>query len=141
LIIKILGTAVLPFDFILSAFYSHYDGSPTNRRVTIYLPTVIDGVNNRMNSVAVNAEKPGTIRNSATDNLDLRLEKAFNLPIGKLGFFVDAFNILGFRQLNLNLNNGGYIFTNGSFVRYPTYGQINSALGTRSFKFTLRYTF
>lgn len=141
LIIKLMGTAVLPYNILLSAFFSHYDGAPTNRTVMVYLPTVIDGVNNRTTSVTVNAEAPGTLRGAALDSFDLRLEKAFNLPIGRLGIYVDAFNILGFKQLNVNQNNGGYVYTNGTFVRYPTYGQINSALGVRSFKFTLRYYF
>jgi outer membrane receptor protein involved in Fe transport len=141
LIIKLMGTAVLPFNIVLSAFYSHYDGSPTNRTITVYLPEVINGVINRNPDATVNAEAPGTIRNPASDNLDLRLEKVFNLPVGKLGIYVDAFNILGLKQLYVNLNNGGYIYPDGSFVRYPTYGQINSATGVRSFKFTLRYYF
>jgi hypothetical protein len=141
LIVKLMGTAVLPFNVILSAFYSHYDGSPTNRTMTVYLPATIGGVPNRSTSVTVNAEAPGSIRNSSSDNLDLRLEKAFNLPLGRLGIYVDAFNILGLKQLNVNKNNGGYIFADGTFSRFPTYGLINSALGVRSFKFTLRYNF
>ncbi len=141
LIVKLMGTAVLPFDVILSAFYSHYDGAPANRTMTVYLPAAIGGVPNRLNDVTVNAEAPGEIRGASSDNLDLRLEKAFNLPVGRLGIYVDAFNILGFRQLNVNQNNGGYLFRDGTFSRFPTYGQINSASGVRSFKFTLRYNF
>jgi hypothetical protein len=141
LIIKLMGTAVLPYNILLSAFYSHYDGAPTNRTVTVYLPAVIGGVPNRNPNAIVNAEAPGTIRNPSSDNLDLRLEKAFNLPVGRLGIYVDAFNILGLKQLFINLNNGGYIFADGTFSRYPTYGQINSATGVRSFKFTLRFYF
>jgi hypothetical protein len=141
LIIKLMGTVVLPYNINLSASYSHYDGSPANRTVTVYLPSTIDGVPNRTPSVTVNAEAPGTIRNPASDALDLRLEKEFNLPVGKLGIYVDAFNILGLKQLYVNQNNGGYIFLDGSFSQYSTYGQIDSASGVRSFKFYVRYNF
>lgn len=141
LMIKLLGTVILPYNFVLSAYFNHMDGAPANRTLTVYLPTTIGGVPNRTSNVTVNAEAPGTIRGPANDILDLRLEKVFNLPVGRLGVYVDVFNILGSQQLYLNTNNGGYIYTNGTFSRFPTYGQINSATGVRSFQFTLRYSF
>jgi hypothetical protein len=117
------------------------DGTPTNRTLTVYFPATINGVAPKANSVVVNAEPPGTIRNPASDVLNLRLEKEFNLGFGVLGIYVDAFNILGFNRLTVNQNNGGYIYADGTFSPYTTYGQINTAEGIRSFLFTLRYHF
>jgi outer membrane receptor protein involved in Fe transport len=141
LMIKLMGTVILPYHFVLSAYFNHMDGAPTNRTLTVYLPTTIGGVPNKTTNVTVNAESPGTFRGPASDVLDLRLEKVFNLPIGKLGVYVDMFNILGFRQLYVNENNGGYVYVDGTFGRFPTYGLINSAEGVRSFMFTFRYNF
>jgi len=142
LMIKLMGTVVLPLDFVLSGYFRHIDGAPTNRTLTVYLPSTINGVPNRNATAVVRAEPPGTLRGPSEDILDMRLEKVFNLPFkGKLGVYVDAFNILGFKRLFVNLNNGGYIFRDGSFSVYPTYGKINSAEGVRSFLFTVRYTF
>jgi hypothetical protein len=53
---------------------------------------------------------------------------------------VDAFNVLGYSRVNMNINNGGYIYEDGSFESYPTYGLVNSVTGTRSFQFTLRFS-
>jgi hypothetical protein len=141
LMIKILGTVILPYNIVLSGYFNHMDGAPANRTLTVYLPTTIGGVPNRTTNVTVIAEAPGTLRGPSSDVLDLRLEKIFNLPLGRLGIYVDAFNILGFKQLYVNQNNGGYIYVDKTFSRFPTYGQINSASGVRSFLFTLRYSF
>ena len=54
---------------------------------------------------------------------------------------VDAFNILGFKSLAVVRNNGGYIYRDGSFSQFPTYGNINSAQGVRSYLFTFRFSY
>jgi len=141
LMIKILGTVTLPYNFLLSGYFQYMSGTPTNRTLTVYLPSTIGGVPNRYTSVDINAEAPGTIRGPSRNVLDLRLEKVFTLPFGRLGVYVDAFNVLGFKQLYVNQNNGGYIYQDGSFDVYPTYGLINTAEGVRSFLFTVRYNF
>jgi len=141
LMIKLLSTVTLPYKFLLSAYFQHMSGAPTNRTLTIYFPSSINGVPNRYTSAAVNAEEPGTLRGPTRTTLDVRLEKIFNLPFGRLGIYVDAFNILGYKQLHVNQDNGGYIYPDGSFEVYPVYGQINTAEGVRSFLFTVRYNF
>jgi len=117
------------------------DGTPTNRTLTVYFPSTVDGVAPKAASITVNAEAPGTIRNPTSDILNLRLEKEFKFGFGVLGFYVDAFNILGFNRLTVNQDRGGYIYADGTFSQYTTYGQINTAEGVRSFLFTMRYHF
>jgi len=141
LAIKLMGTVVLPYDIILSGYYRYASGGPGNRTMTVYLPSTIGGVPNRTGNVSVSAEAPGAFRGPSLSLLDLRLEKAFNLPLGRLGFYVDAFNILGWKSLVVNKNNGGEIFQDGTFQEFSTYGNINLARGVRSFLFTVRYSF
>lgn len=141
LMIKLMGTVILPLDLILSGYFRHLDGGPSNRTLMVYLPSVIDGVPNRWSDTTVRAEAPGTFRNPSVDMLDLRLEKVFNLSVGKLGFYVDAYNVLGYKSLTIDRDNGGYIYTDGDFEVYPTYGNINAVQGVRSFLFTVRFSF
>ena len=141
LIVKLMGTIILPYRINLSGYFVHMDGTPTNRTLTVYFPSTVGGVAPKSPNVTVNAEAPGTIRNPTSDLLNLRLEKEFKLGFGVLGFYVDAFNILGFNRLTVNQNNGGYLYADGTFSPFTTYGQINTAEGVRSFLLTMRYHF
>ena len=141
LMIKLMGTVIFPYDLVLSGYFRHISGGPMNRSLTVYLPATINGVANRNSTAAVRAEPPGTLRGPATDILDVRLEKVVKLPFGRLGFYVDAFNLLGYKNLAVVQNNGGYIYQDGSFEVFPTYGNINSVQGVRSFLFSVRYSF
>ena len=75
--------------------------------------------------------------------LDLRLEKAFHF--GKMNFslWADAFNILGYYYFTYPQSQlvGGNIYANGSFARFPRYGQPNAAFGTTEFSFGARIRF
>jgi outer membrane receptor protein involved in Fe transport len=150
--IKLMGTVKLPYGFNVSTFYRYMSGAPVaegessnptqyNRSMTVYFPKTVDGFAVKNASVKVKAEPIGSKRNSPTSLLDLRVEKVFRVPFGTLGFYVDVFNALGSYRLSMNQDPGGYIYADGSFSRYPTYGQVLIAEGARVIKLTLRYTF
>jgi hypothetical protein len=132
LMIKLMGTVILPYKIHLSAYFRHIDGSHVARTLTIYFPSTVGGYATKVPSVTVSAEPPGSKR---------YLEKQFSIGFGNLGVFVDVFNILGDKNLFMNINNGGYIYANGTFSRFPQYGRYNSVTGTRSLQFTLRFQF
>jgi outer membrane receptor protein involved in Fe transport len=151
--VKLMGTYSLPYGINLSAFYRFMSGAPMsegtvsggqipfNRTVTIYFPDTIDGFAVRDPSVTVFAEPSGSKRNSPTSILDLRLEKTLRVPYGTLGLSVDVFNIFGSYRLQMSQDPGGYIYTDGTFERWPTYGNVLSAEGSRVVKLTVRYLF
>jgi hypothetical protein len=141
LMIKLMGTVILPYEIHLSAYFRHLDGSHVARTLTVYFPSTVGGYATKVPSVTVLAEPPGSKRYAAEDNVDLRLEKQFSIGIGNLGVFVDVFNVFGYRNIYNNINNGGYIYADGSFSRFPLYGTNTSVTGTRSFQFTLRFQF
>lgn len=150
LIVKLMGTVKFPHKILLSAFYRHYDGAtqpvqfgwgPIVRTLTVYFPSTVEGYETKVPSVTVKAEPPGSKRFKAEDVLDLRLEKEFSLGFGRLGVYVDVFNVLGYSTLRVDINDGGYIYADGSFSSYPQYGRAISAQGLRSFQFTLRFRF
>lgn len=141
LMVKLMGTVTLPWDLILSGYYSYATGGPGNRTLTVYLPSVIDGVPNKSISAGVKAEAAGAFRGPNVSILDVRLEKVVRTPMGRFGFYVDAFNLLGWKSLAINKNNGGEIFLDGTFEVFPQYGNINAAQGVRYFLLTLRYSF
>jgi hypothetical protein len=141
LMIKLMGTVILPYGLHMSAYFRHLDGGLVARTLTVYFPATVGGYATKVPSVTVRAEPLGSKRYTGTDILDFRLEKQFPLGFGILGMFVDAFNILGNENIYMNINNGGYIYADGSFKTFPQYGRYNSVAGTRSFQFTLRLQF
>jgi hypothetical protein len=147
LVIKLYGSFVLPYNFVASFFLTHQSGTPWGRTVTVAPPTAWVAANNAQAlSYAVQVEPNGTRWRAADDNLDVRIEKSVKLGrFGKLGFFVDVFNLLGSQSLNLQVNPGGTwkpadagttagTYTPGSMI-------VTGVNGTRIFKFSLRFTF
>jgi len=150
LMVKLMGTLILPYNINLSAYYRYMSGSanahltrwrPITRTLTVFFPSSVDGFAPKYTSVTVNAEPSGSKRQSSISYLDIRLEKEFTLGFGRLGIYVDVINLLGFNRIISQLNNGGYLYPDGTFERYPTYGNILEAEGVRSFRFTLRFHF
>ncbi len=150
-VIKLFGTFELPYKIFASFFFNHYDGAPFQRTVTIYPPAAWAAANNvdTRYSYAINVETAGVRRTQGTDILDLRLEKTFNLgTYGRLGIFLDAFNILGFNQVLVNQNPAGTWRPTQPgeddakyFAPSASYKVVTGVQGTRQFKFSLRYTF
>ncbi|MCJ7579413.1 MAG: TonB-dependent receptor [Candidatus Aminicenantes bacterium] len=145
--IKIQSTVILPWDVIFSLYFNHRSGSPWARSVTVYLPDDTaykwDG-----DVYSVATEEIGTRRNPSLTTLDIRVEKRFHLGEAfTLGGYIDILNALGRSGYGIASNPGGYIdYSAGwdqppTFERYSSYGDVTSAYGNRTFKFSLRFTF
>lgn len=149
LLIKLLGTYKFPYDFYLSFFYTHMSGTPWARRVTIIPPPSWTQQKNASQTyVNVFLEEPGTRRNKAFDNLNIRIEKEFMLgKFGKLGAYIDVINALGNKYDIIDENDGGYWFPadektdQGIRVFSPTYKKIVSLSGVRAVRLSLRFSF
>ncbi len=153
LLIKLYGTVTLPYKIYLSGYYNHYDGSPWGRTVTIYAPTGWASRNNvntaLMASTSVYVETPGSRRGQGVDTLDLRVEKEFDLgKYGRIGVFLDAFNVLGFNRVFIGQDDAGTYRPSDENTNEPakltssgTYKQISGVEGTRMFKISIRYSF
>jgi len=149
LMIKIYGSFNVPLGFVTSFYYTHFEGTPYTRTVTVYPPSDWAAANNAGTwAQSVNVEAPGDRREQSTDNVDFRLEKEFRLPMGKVGMFLDVFNLLGNRYTFLGLNPGGNwrpaapgTAAGGTFSASGNYGRLSGIQGTRTFKFSLRFTF
>ena len=88
------------------------------------------------------AEPIGTRRHQARNQLDLGIEKVFNISsIGTLGVFLDITNAFGDSGYAANGDKGGRIYNDGTFQQWPTYGQLNDVWGLRTFKVSARFTF
>ena len=143
LLIKLQGTVQLPYGFNLSAFYSHASGAPWARSIAVQFPfdPGLD-ISSMGQFVTVNAETPGEHRLHSRNNMDVRVEKYFNIAsFGRIGVFLDVANIFGERFFEIDQDPGGYLYNNGFFLRWPTYGQFVTATGLRTFKLSARFTF
>ncbi len=139
LVIKLAGTYVSPFGLVLSFYFTHASGNPYNRviRVTGLAPWAEA-------QTYINTNTPGTERLPTRDNLDLRIEKSFNLGPGKLGLFLDIFNALNSGYIGYNNSYAGdmYYGVPGFFVPNTRYlSEITGLSGPRVFKASVRYTF
>jgi hypothetical protein len=81
---------------MFSFIFQHASGEPWARTVTVLPPAQWAAAKNvHMTGYRINVEAPGTRRTEAYDNLDIRIEKSFNLGPGRLALFADIFNLLG----------------------------------------------
>jgi hypothetical protein len=150
LVIKLHGTVNLPYGFVASFYYTHFDGSPWGRTITVYPPWNWAWANNvnPWYTWWVYVEKPGTRRTQATDNVDFRLEKRFSFgKYGTLGVFVDVFNLFGHSYIYTSQDPGGTWYPVdantkvGTYIPSPWYGKATGIRGSRVFKFSIRYEF
>jgi len=138
LVIKLLGTYQAPYGFNFSASYTYRSGYPYNRQVRVYY---LDPWSSYR---TVNTDTPGTSREPHRDNLDLRIEKSFNIGPAQFGLFIDIFNAL----------NSGYIDYYHGYAGRVNYGQqgrwvsntrflneISQLSAPRVFKLSLRLGF
>jgi len=140
--IKIQGSVILPLDFMLSAFYFHISGTPWARTLRINFPSDPQFDPTNPTNVTINAEAPGERRYRAFNNLDLRIEKFFNIKnVGRLGVFLDVLNALGENWFNINQDPGGTIYADGTFLKWPAYGDFTALNGLRTYKLSIRFTF
>ncbi|TRZ90062.1 TonB-dependent receptor [bacterium] len=146
--IKLYGSFDIPFGLIGSFFFRHATGTPFNRTVTIAAPQDWAAANNALAwDVYVQLEPRGARRNPPIDNLDVRLEKEFKLPFGKVGLFADVYNLLGNKYTQVGENPGGYWQPDGpntgsgSYAPDYYYGKVNGLRGVRIYKLSIRYSF
>ncbi len=142
--IKVMGTYLLPYGFVISAYLQHYSGTPWGRTISrVYFPADFPDV--QQTYVSLNAEPSGSQRRASITNLDLRIEKMFTLrAAGKIDIFLDIFNVGG---------QSGVIVDNDPAVRLrfdqtppvyevsSTYGDILGVYGVRSFRIGARWSF
>jgi len=142
--IKVMGTYLLPYDFVISAYLRHYSGIPWGRTISrVYFPADFPDV--QQTYVTLSAEAPGSQRRVSYTNLDLRVEKGFTIKGGgKFDLFLDIFNVGG---------RSGVIVDNDPAARLrfdqtppvyevsSTYGDVLSVYGVRSFRIGVRWSF
>jgi hypothetical protein len=141
--IKVMGSVILPFDIILTGYFQHRSGSPWRRTISrVYFPSSID---TQDSYASVATETTGSRRYPSVTYFDMRLEKSFTLgELGKLSFFVDAFNLMGRSGYNISQNPNPYIwpYRDPPEIELDTdYGLVTSCYGNRSFRFGARFVF
>jgi hypothetical protein len=146
LMVKLYGTFYLPYQIMFSFFYQHIDGSPWGRTVSVLPPEEWAAENNASTTgYTIKVDVPGTRQNESFDNLDIRLQKDFNIGPGTFGFYVDVFNLLGAYALTTSKNPGGTWRpaeeggTTGTFS--PASLGLRGFSGYRQIRFSIRYRF
>ncbi|MBN1223262.1 MAG: TonB-dependent receptor, partial [Candidatus Aminicenantes bacterium] len=105
-ILKVQGTYIFPLDFIFSAYYTLHSGVRWAR--STFVPVA-------QGPLEVLAEPSGTRNQDTVNNLDIRLEKSFNINQFRLRFWADIFNVF-------NQGYGDYIYaTDGTSFGLPLY--------------------
>ncbi len=146
IVVKLFGTFNLPYEFLFSFFYTHSDGAPWGRTVTVQPPADWAAAHNAASgSYNIYVQAPGSNWNEASDNLDLRLEKDFRVGPGKLAAFIDIFNLLGAYNLVVAQNPGGTWRPADANTAAGSYTPASLGLrgftGSRLLKFSVRYRF
>jgi hypothetical protein len=140
--LRLQGSVQLPIDFMLSAYYLYMSGAPYGRTLRVFFPSNTDYDPSNPPYVDVYAQAPGTYRHQSMNNLDIRLEKNFNIAKrAKLSIFLDALNVLGENWIDINQDLGGWILPDGSFVKWSNYGMATGINGMRTLKVSARFTF
>jgi hypothetical protein len=145
-VIKLYGTFKLPYQFMFSFFYLHTDGAPWGRTVTVNPPAAwVSAQKVKSTSYRINVEAPGARWNEASDNLDMRIEKDIKLGPGRLGAYIDIFNLLGAYNLTINKNPAGTWRPTDANTTSGTYTVGSLGLvgftGSRQIWFSLKYSF
>jgi len=149
LMIKLYGSFDIPWGFVASFFAIYNSGTPWARTVTVVPPAVWASANNTQQySYTMNLEIPGARREQDTTQVDFRLGKELNLwKSGKVGLYLDVFNVLGNRYVWAQGNTGGQWrpvdanTTQGTYTLAANYGKVTSVEGTRIFKFSVRVSY
>ena len=141
--VKLMGTIMLPYDFVLTGYLQYRSGSAWRRTLSrVYFPSSID---TQDDYAWVAPETYGTRRNRPYTMMDMRLEKSFSFgDYGKLSLYLDAFNLGGRSGVNVSQNPNPYIYPyrDPPEIELDTdYGLVTSAYGIRSFRIGARFTF
>jgi len=144
--VRLYGSFVLPYDLMFSFIFNHQDGGPWGRTVSVRPPTAWAAANNvNVLAYGIYVEPPGTRWEQPSDNLDIRMEKDFAVGPGKLGFYVDVFNLLAAYTITDVRNPAGTWLpvdvntTAGTYT--PGTTRVTGIIGTRLVKFSILYRF
>lgn len=142
--IKLMGTVMLPLDFVVTAYFQHRSGSPWGRNLArVYLPD--DAPTQSEYASGVNPEPVGTRRNPTRTTIDMRIEKSFSFgDYGKLSLYADIFNVGARRTMSINRNPNAeldYFADPPTYEHDPNYGRISSVYGVRSVRLGVRWSF
>ncbi len=141
--LKIMGSYILPYDFIVSAYFQARSGTGWGRTYDrVYFP---DDAPTQASYTYVRAEPDGTRWNPSYANLDLRIEKEFKFGKNyRFNLYADIFNVAGRSGYNINQNPYArlYFFDDPPEYRLSTtYSDITSIYGVRSFRLGARFSF
>ena len=148
--IKLMGTVRLPYSILLSAYYRFSSGSPWVRSAYIMPPGAWCFEHNVFRDFyLVHIDDPNQPRRGYHAGfLDLRIEKEFRIgDIGRIGAYVDASNVLGYKEVNLGQSDVMYYYPvaendkTGSVTLWDSYKAIRSLRGARRLSFSIRFTF
>jgi len=98
-------------------------------------------------SVGATIEAPDLRRNVASDNMDFRLEKEFTIKsIGRLGIFMDIFNLFGAQYPTVIMNPAGTWSpvaegANQSGTFTPASLKVSGISGVRNIRLSARFSF
>ncbi len=147
--VRLMGTARLPWDFVLSLFFQASSGAPWSRSVTVIPPeSWTQETGAAAIPASVHLESPGTHREKAWTNLDLGIDKEFKYKARTfLTLSVNVLNVLGGKYRFLDLNDGGLWYPSeenssaGERVISETYNKSLSVWGTRTVYIKLKLGF
>ena len=142
--LKIMGTYVLPYDIIISAYLQARSGSGWGRSFErVYFPSGFGAQTTYASDIRT--EPDGSRWTPSYTNIDLRLEKELAVRgVAKFSVYVDIFNLAGRSGINLNQNPYARLYSAAATpyqTLSTTYKQITSAYGVRSFRLGARVTF
>ena len=150
LAIKLMGTAQLPFGILISSYFRHFSGEVWARYANIRPPSSWCDANNAYRDYyGVLLEPVDARRGRSIDELDLRFEKEFMIGDSKkIGLYVDVFNLLGYTNVNVGLDDvyqynpsGENVSEPGNVTLESSYKRLSSVTGLRTIKFSIRYSF
>ena len=151
MVIKLFGSFNIPYGILASFNYQYSSGTPWARGVTVVPPAGWAEANNvnPWNYYYVALEVQGSRRYNPWQNMDARLEKSFNIgKFGRIGLFLDVFNLLGQHYVNVNQNPGGTwmpVDNNTDQGTYRMSGTYKKVTGfsqlTRTLRLSVRYSF
>jgi len=143
--IKVQSSVILPYDFVLSAYFNHRSGSPWNRTVTVYIPDDTKYWDPGA-CYTIPTEEKGARRTPSITTLDLRIEKSFALgKATSISGYIDILNALGKSGYQIVSNSGGFLDyrdpDNPTYEKYVDYSNIYGPYTNRIIKFGLIFTF
>ncbi|MBM3296091.1 MAG: TonB-dependent receptor [Candidatus Aminicenantes bacterium] len=144
--VKLMGSYILPLDFMVSAFFQYSSGTPWNRTLRVSFPAGFGAEYGGVTpaSIVLNAEEPGSNRTPSYADLDLRLEKRLALKTFSLDVFLDVFNVTG-RTAKFGNDDPAprlrYDLAAPVIETRPGYGDVTAVSGVRSFRLGVRINF